>query len=185
VINVIAASPAAGGTLDCCTGASTQTLPLTVTVRVTGDLEPGSAGIQPCPTCVGGECQSGGNSGGSCSTTTSLLTSHDCLPTQGTLAPFGVDLSPLQTGSATLAAAGGTMCTASTGQRTAGCMGQGTCAYIEENGSPSGDICAGNTAASILASTFCIPSSGDPLINTVADLPGPGAVSLTGSVQLQ
>jgi hypothetical protein len=38
VINTVAASPAAGGTLDCCSGASTQTLPLTVAVRVTGDL---------------------------------------------------------------------------------------------------------------------------------------------------
>jgi hypothetical protein len=182
VLNVIAASPAVSGTLNATTGAATQTLPLTVSVQVTGDLE-AAPGIQPCPTCSG-TCNSGTNAGGTCATTTSLLTSYDCPASNATLAPFGVDLSPLTTGTSTMSAAGGVFCPGPPVQRTAGCMGNPTCEYIEENGSPAGDLTAGPALASTLASTFCIAKTGSALVNTVADLPGPGAVTLKGSADL-
>jgi hypothetical protein len=186
IVNAIAASPPAGGTLDADTGNATQTLPLVVTVQVTGDLQP-DAGIQPCPTCTGGTCDSGSNSGGACTTTTSLLTSHDCPVSNTTLAPFNVDLTPLTTGQTTLSSATGVFCAGPPVQRTAGCFGTGTgtCKYIEENGVPaSGDITAGTPLDSTLASTFCIAKSSSVLINSVADLPGPGAVTLKGQTQL-
>jgi hypothetical protein len=190
VYNVIAASPAAGGILNGVAGTSTQTLPLTVTVRITGDLQP-DAGIQPCPTCTGGTCDSGSNSGGGCTTTSSLLTSHDCPVTQGTLAPFNVDLSPLTTGTATDSVSGGVFCAGPPVQRTAGCFGHPsstgsglTCEYIEANGVPAGDLMGGSPLASTLASSFCIAKSSAALINGVADLPGPGAVTLKGSADL-
>jgi hypothetical protein len=113
-----------------------------------------------------------------------LLTSYDCPASNATLAPFGVDLSPLTTGTSTMSAAGGVFCPGPPVQRTAGCMGNPTCEYIEENGSPAGDLTAGPALASTLASTFCIAKTGSALVNTVADLPGPGAVSLKGSAEL-
>jgi hypothetical protein len=183
VINTVAASPAAGGTLNSVTGASTQTLPLTVTVRVTGDLQ-GDPGIQPCPTCTGTTCDSGSNSGGSCSTTTSLLTSHDCPVTNVTLAPFNVDLSPLTTGQVIDAAPTGIFCPGPPVQRTAGCLGAGTCEYIEENGVPGPGGDTGTPVPATLASVFCIAKSSSVLINSVADLPGPGAVTLKGTANL-
>jgi hypothetical protein len=158
-------------------------------VKITGDLQT-DPGIQPCPTCTGGTCDSGANSGGACTTTSSLLTSHDCPVTQGTLAPFNVDLSPLTTGTAVDSAADGVFCPGPPVQRSAGCFGNPTsnasttCRYIETNGVPAGDLTGGSALASTLASSFCIAKSSAALINGVADLPGPGAVTLKGSAQL-
>jgi len=64
-------------------------------------------------------------------------------------------------------------------------MGNGTCKYIEENGVAAGNLTVGPALASTLASTFCIAKSSSVLINSVADLPGPGAVTLKGSADLQ
>ena len=182
VVNSIAASPAVGGSLNATAGSATITLPLTVAVRVTGDLEP-APGVQPCPRCVSSACTSGPNSGSSCSSPSSLLTSHDCPPPGGSLAPFLVDLSPLSTSPYYLTAPGGAFCSP---QASAGCFGTGfgTCEYIEENGSAAGDLTAGGALAQTLASVYCIPKTGSPLVNTVASLPGPGAVSLKGSADL-
>jgi hypothetical protein len=186
VINSIAASPPAGGTLDALTGMATTTLPLTVRVRVTGDLQAGDPGIQPCPTCTDGTCDSGANSGGACGTLTSLLTSHDCLPAETPLAPFGVDLSPLATGSALKTAPGdGNFCGPTPGQRSAGGFGNPTANYIETQGSPAGDLTGGASLAATQSSVFCIPKSGSTLVDSVADLPGPGAVTLKGSSKLE
>jgi hypothetical protein len=102
-----------------------------------------------------------------------------------------VDLSPLTTGTAVDAAAGGVFCPGPPVQRSAGCFGNPTstgsgltCRYIETNGVPAGDLTVGPALASTLASSFCIAKSSAALINGVADLPGPGAVTLKGSAQL-
>jgi hypothetical protein len=42
----------------------------------------------------------------------------------------------------------------------------------------------GAALASTLASSFCIAKSSSALINGVADLPGPGAVTLKGTASL-
>ena len=58
--------------------------------------------------------------------------------------------------------------------------------YIEEVGAPAGALTPG-THPVTLASTFCIPSVGGSLgflINGAANLPGPGATSLPGTLQL-
>jgi hypothetical protein len=187
VINLIAASPPVGGTLNATTGESEVTLPLTVSVFVTGDLNGPAPGIQPCPICVGGECDLGPNAGGECTTTTSAGTTHDCPPPGSPLPSFGVDLSPLVTGSVLKTEAAGNFCAPSPGQATRGCFGTGieTCKYIEATGVPSGDLSAGGPLDTTLASVFCIPGSGSPLVDTVANLPGPGAVTLAGEAVLE
>jgi hypothetical protein len=183
VINRIASSPAVSGTLNVTTGAATITLPLTVSVFVTGDLNGPAPGIQACPKCVSGQCDLGPRAGLPCTTTTSAGTTHDCPPPGGSLPPFGVNLSPLVTGTATDSDAAGQMCTP---QATAGCFGTGvgTCKYIQETGVAGGDLRPELPRSSTLASVFCIPSSGSPLVDTVANLPGPGATTLAGSAQL-
>jgi hypothetical protein len=184
VINAIAASPPATGTINAVTGDSVTTLPLTVGVFLNGDLEGDVAGIQPCPRCVAGACTRGPNSGMACSTTTSLLTSHDC-PNPGLSLPsFGVDLSPLATGSATGTGAGGDFCGFPTSQRSLGALGQPEVEYIETTGVAAGDMTNGALLDATQASVFCIPSSGAPIVDTVADLPGPGAVTLKGQTRL-
>ncbi len=183
IVNTIAASPAVGGVLDAPAGSGTITLPLTVTARVTGDLETTAPGIQPCPRCVSGACTSGPNSGDACTTTTSVLSTHDCPPPGTSLAPFLVDLSPLSSGPYLLTAPGGAFCPM---QSTPGCFGTGTgvCEYIETIGSPAGNLIGGGALAQTLSSVYCIPKTSAPLINSVASLPGPGAVTLKGSAEL-
>ena len=176
VINMYAASPAATGSIDTSTGAATQVLPLSVGVFVSTDLE-AAPGIQACPTCTGGTCNSGANSGAPC-VAAGNGTSHDCHPVGASLAPFSVDLSPLTTATTTVGDVNGDFCGGTTGQRTNGCFGSGAlCEYIEENGMPP---LSGVNGPKIIGSVFCIPSSGSGLIDIVSDLPGPGAVTLTG-----
>ena len=42
----------------------------------------------------------------------------------------------------------------------------------------------GLEVSTTLAGTFCIPSSGNPLVDNIENLPGPGAVSVPGSVSV-
>jgi hypothetical protein len=190
VFNSIAAAPAVGGTLDATSGTATTTLPLSTVVFVTGDLNGPGLPIQPCPKCVAGLCDLGPNAGGTCTTPTSLGTSQDCPPPGTALPAFLVDLSPLSTAQATKSSATGILCppnppVSGMGQFTAGCFGKVTCEYIEANGSAGGSLLLpGTPVATTLGSVFCIPASGSPLVNAVANLPGPGAVTLTGTTDL-
>lgn len=87
VLNQI--SGGVSGTVDCTTGASTLSAPLSSIIYLTGDTatDPTSsiAGIQPCPLCSGGTCIGGPNGGAACVAGTTTLnaaypTSHDCPP---------------------------------------------------------------------------------------------------------
>jgi hypothetical protein len=55
--------------------------------------------------------------------------------------------------------------------------------YIEENGDPAGLLTPG-VHQGTLASVFCIPATGNFLIDGAANLPGPGATSLPGNLSL-
>jgi len=120
----------------------------------------------------------------------------------GVLPSFPVDLTPITTGSAFFYNAGGNFCPSQANSGAFGCSGgarggtpticpTGTTAplidYIEEVGSATGPV-TGAPTATTLASVFCIPSVGGSLgfvINGAANLPGPGATSLPGTLQLQ
>jgi len=55
---------------------------------------------------------------------------------------------------------------------------------IAESGAPLlGSL--GSPLATTLAGVFCIPASGSDLVNAIADLPGPAAISVAGSVSIQ
>jgi hypothetical protein len=99
VINTL--STAAAGALDCATGDTGIDLPLSSEVFLTGDLDPGTEGIQPCPRCASNTCISGPNDGQPCTPGTTALnaaypTSHHCPPepmlSLGAL-PIGFELS--------------------------------------------------------------------------------------------
>ena len=181
------------GTLDTMAGSFTGAIPLSSQTTVTGNVS------SPCPKCVGGTVGMAGSgtcdgswtaagavaspdSGNACTPTNAAGDTYDCRPPQapysGVLAPFPVTLSPIGTGQSTLS--GATPCP---GQTTNGCFGQPTCDYIEENGSEAGTLSAGAHAGT-LASVFCIPATGNVLVDGSAGLPGPGATSLPGMLQL-
>jgi hypothetical protein len=174
---------AVGGTLNAVTGAATVTLPLSTAVFVTGDLDAGKPGVQPCPECIAGSCTTGANSGAACATSTGFLTSHDCPPPGTSAAPFPLDLSPLVTAISTAAEGSGNFCGPGTGQRTLGALGT-PARYIEVVGSPAGDLRGGAALPVTLASTFCVPTTGHVVLDTAADLPGPGAAAPIGTFQL-
>ena len=127
-----------------------------------------------------------------CTTTSSVsMTTIDCPPSPdgGSYLPeFNVTLSPLTTGLGKKQNAGGIFCPA---QQTKSAFGTQAASVkrniveIQETGVAAGDITDGLTHASTLGAVFCIPATGNGLIDGAADLAGPGAVSLPGTVQLQ
>jgi len=72
-------------------------------------------------------------------------------------------------------------------QRTAGAFGKTTSRRIEEAGQAAGSLIDNAPHAATVSAVFCIPATGNALIDggTGADLPGPGAVSIRGTVQTQ
>jgi hypothetical protein len=72
-------------------------------------------------------------------------------------------------------------------QRTNGAFGPngGAVRTISETGSPAGSLADHAAHATTLASIFCIEHTFDPTIDLANDIPGPGAVSLQGTVQVQ
>ena len=155
------------------TGDAIATLPLESTVTVTGNA------TRPCPLCslpTGGTCSAdAANSGASCSQDATTGQSHDCIAAGPVLSPFPVTLAPITTGSATKSNAGGLFCPL---QANAGAFGDGAVTNITTTGTATGDLTAGPALAGSLGSVFCIPATGNLLIDGAADLPGPGAVTL-------
>jgi len=74
----------------------------------------------------------------------------------------------------------------SCGQRTSGAFTTADVARtIFETGSPATGVTTGGPpVASTLVSIFCIPPSYNILVDSAGDLPGPGAVALSGNAQL-
>jgi hypothetical protein len=69
-------------------------------------------------------------------------------------------------------------------QRSPGAFAAGAGRTVTETGSPAGDLTDLASHAQTLVSVFCIPPTFNGAIDASADLPGPGAVALVGSVQL-
>ena len=71
--NVLSHAAAASGTLDCSTGESISSLPLSLTIHfvgppgpLTGDVAPELPGPQPCPVCLNNTCRGGTRDGLPC-----------------------------------------------------------------------------------------------------------------------
>jgi hypothetical protein len=112
-------------------------------------------------------------------------------PDNGAYLPeFNVSLSPLSTGASQKKAADGLFCPS---QQTLSAFGLENSGFqpnplkvveIDQQGAAAGDISDGLAHNATLSSVFCIPATGNVLIDGAADLAGPGAVSLPGSIQL-
>jgi hypothetical protein len=149
----------------------------------------------PFACCTGNQTGSGTGqcAPSACTTVNSFGTTQDCRPDGTDLGSIAVDLTPLVTGTAQKTDAAGLFCP---GQATptnpnsgskAGCFGSSTCTHIEEVGIPAGALSPGTPATTRLASVFCVPETPGglgQLINLAAGLPGPGAISLPGTVNV-
>jgi hypothetical protein len=185
VLNAI--EDGAGGTATKSTGAASLNLPLQSRVFLTGI----TYGVEtPCPKCVNNVCSGGKRAGQPCTTTNSLLTTHDCLPDDNLfLAPLNVNLSPLTTAAATDTDANGIFCSEvgqdDTPGGSAGAFGVNAARTILEQGSPTPGPLGVSPQAMTLASTFCIPEAGNTIVDGAANLPGPGATALSGEARLR
>ena len=162
------------GLLSPSTGEVSASIPLETVVTYTGNDN------EPCPPCSGapgpGICDaSAANSGASCTGINAAGDNYECAPNGSTLPGFGVDLTPLQTTTVAVDDVSRIFCP---GQLSPGCFAEPTCDYVELNGMPGGPITAGLGHDLRLASVFCIPNTGNILINGAANLPGPGAITL-------
>jgi hypothetical protein len=206
------ASPASG-TLDASAGSFDGSFPLTSTVYLTANGTspcplcingtPGVANSGICDPDWTSGVGASPDDGQPCTPVNAAGDTHDCDPPVAAVLPsFPVDLTPITTGTASDSDAGGIFCPGQTGSGAFGCDGgaagsTGTICpggtvpplidYIEEIGTPAGALSLSTPTTSTLASTFCIPSVGGSLgflINGAANLPGPGATSLPGTLEL-
>jgi hypothetical protein len=174
VVNVIQTD--ASGSLNGATGDATLSMPLSSRVFLTSNL------TAPCPLCVAGKCNAGPRLNLACTAVGSLGTSFDCPPPANTFqAPLPVSLAPLTTGVATLGAANGIMCT---GQNHAGAFGVFNAKCVKETGHAPGSLLDGLSHGGVLGAAFCVGKTNAAAVDSVTDLPGPGAVGIAGNVQL-
>jgi hypothetical protein len=193
-------SPAAG-VLDANVGTLVGSFPLSSKVTLTGNA------AEPCPPCMVGGVPGQGvgtcnnaalNPGDPCTGINADGDSYECLPSGFEFAPFGVDLTPITTGTASDSDSLGIFCPGQQNSGAFGCSGgagpgaPAICPdgvtgplvdYIDETGQPAGTLLPGPHAGT-LASVFCIPATGNFLIDGAANLPGPGATSLPGTFEL-
>jgi len=197
------------GSIDLTNGAFDGSVPLTSAVTLTGN---GAAPCPRCLVDgVAGEgvgvCSSVSvNAGAACVGVNSTGDSYECLPLGVALTPFGVDLTPIRTGMVFMdtttdedqvpGGVTGAFCPGqdATEPGSLGCFStskappagaEPLCDYIEERGSNASGIAVdGGPVDGTLASVFCIPAAGNGLIDGAADLPGPGATSLPGTLEL-
>ena len=173
VVNAFAQS--ASGTLNTATGESTVDIELSSFVYLT------LGKVTVCPICDGGVCNYGANAGQACTTTNSTQTTLDCMPDTGTfVATLPISLNPLTSSTITATAADGLFCPP---QGHAGAFGQAATQAITQNGLPAGDLTDGLAHPGVLVSNFCIPPTGSLALDGIADLPGPGSLSLPGNAQ--
>jgi hypothetical protein len=132
-----------------------------------------------CPVCDG-TCSYGKNAGLPCAPLGSENTSPDCPPDDASfVTALTVPIASLTTGTSTVTDASGLFCP---GQITAGAFGLPAARTVSETGVAPG---GGSSAlAMTLVGTFCVPASGNPLIDFIAQLPAVGAVSAAGETDL-
>jgi hypothetical protein len=182
----------ASGSVNTATGAMSANVPLSTHVWITGNS------TQPCPRCsaigspstpANGTCDRGARAGLACMTTNSNGLSLDCIPggTDGSsdLGLISVDLSPLLTGTASDSDPTGVFCPGQAVGTNEGCFGSTACRAFSQNGTAAGPLVLDQAQPIVLASAFCIPATGNLLIDGGASLPGPGAASLAGTVTLR
>ncbi len=179
------------GSVNLLTGATTTNVSLGLHVFVTGNA------AQPCPRCSAagapgapgtGTCDRGARAGLACTSTNSQGLSKDCLPggSDGSIdvGTINASLSPVTTGTASLSNPNGLFCP---GQTQPGCFGSSACRSITETGVSPGVAITSSLAPqpATLVSTFCVPATGNALLDSPAGLPGPAAISLQGTVRSQ
>jgi hypothetical protein len=164
-------------------------IPISLNPLTTGTASLSSAAGTFCPGQGAGQagafntaiCRLGTNSGAPCqnNTTSEVVDTATC-GTDGRCRPGTI---PNYCSGGTNDGAG---CVSAADCGTGGsCVRAGTLAQlIRETGSPATGLAIGTPRPITLASVFCVGNTTNPLVNANANLPGPGATGLVGTVTL-
>ncbi|MBI3785850.1 MAG: hypothetical protein HY270_20855 [Deltaproteobacteria bacterium] len=164
-------------------------------MRLASRLYATSNATEPCPLCVGGQCDGGPNKGNACTAIGSAGTSADCPPeAKKFLVTLDVPIGDLSTGASEMFADAGHFCpvpptpTPDDAHRycvriapTPSAFGIPGAAQLVENG--AGASSSGLSLDMTLAGLFCIPSTGS-FLDQAAQIVGPGAVSVQANIDL-
>lgn len=161
------------GQLDLGSGNATLNAALSSRVYLTGNT------ASPCPKCVSGTCNAGAASGQACTAVGALGTSPECPPSPGQfIAPLSVVLSPLTTGTLEKTDANGFFCPS---QTNPGAFGVTDARTIRTQGT---SLTGSTNLQMTAAGPFCVPATGFAAIDGLADVAGPGAVSVPSQADL-
>ena len=177
--NVCYQNPVSGdatGTVNPLTGELTVTTPSSVFVYLT-------FGEPPCPICVNHVCQGGSRNGLACAPSGSAAnTSLDCPPFDNQFfIALGGQSSSNSTRPLTMSSTDGLFCP---GQENPGAFGVPEARRIEETGLSAGNLFDLMPHPATLLNLSCIDSSGNEVVDEAADLPGPQANSIVGTLQM-
>ena len=138
----------------------------------------------PCPRCLSGTCNFGERAGLACTPQDPISqTSLDCPPSENTFfLAIGPGTSAQTTAPKTLTADGaGLFCP---NQANAGAFGETEARRIELTGTLAGDLRDHAPHTATLLNLTCVPSTGVPAVDHLADFPGPQAQSNAARIQL-
>ncbi|MEW6270077.1 MAG: hypothetical protein AB1689_12365 [Thermodesulfobacteriota bacterium] len=137
-----------------------------------------------CPRCVSSQCVGGPRHGLPCTPSTSLdETSLDCPPAFGTFfVSFGPRTMVLTNDADSMSSSTGLFCPS---QRTPGAFGDPAVRRIELEGFPKVDLRDGEPHPASLLDLQCVAATGNALVDSLSDFPGPQALTQAGTVQLE
>jgi len=145
----------------------------------------------PCPRCVAGTCDRGAQAGLACSSDDPDGLTNDCIPggTDGSvdLGVLNLDVT-LGTGAQSATTPDGAFCPGQDQTRPGlpGCFGLGDCRAINVAGVPAAGrfLPVGSSQPVTLVTLACVPPTGNVLIDSASDLPGPAVECLFGTITL-
>ncbi len=163
------------GAADLVSKQTTLATVLSSRLYITGDQ------TSPCPRCVQGTCSAGKNVGRPCTGIGAKQTTFECPPEDRQfLGTLTVIIPVLTTSASTLTADGaGLFCP---DQSSPGAFGRDDVRNVMETGVPAGG--SGDPQAQTLVATFCLPASGNSIVDGAGHLPAVGALSATGVLDL-
>jgi hypothetical protein len=164
------------GSVDLASSDVTMTTALTAAVFLTGNSQ------SPCPQCLEGVCSAGRNAGQPCTPVGSAMTSVDCPPLpQDYKAKLTVFFPALTTGTAEVTSPDGLFCP---GQTIFGAFTLSDARRVVQTGTGLGGGGLGAPFQTTLVGLFCIPSTGDFLVDFAGGFPALGAFSSVGEIDL-
>lgn len=136
---------------------------------------------EPCPLCVDNVCSAGKNAGLACEPLGNYGTSPDCPPLDNKfIAAIDVVIPALTTGTTTmLPDGGGLFCD---GQVEPGLFGLTTARSLTQTG--TGVSQGGLSGETTAVATFCIPETGNALIDIVGGFPTAGTLAAKSSIDV-